>query len=212
METKTRILQAAVELFELHGVRGASIRDICSKAEANIAAVNYYFGGKDALYAEVIRSVFAQTFELEPMPDSSQTPETSKEQHLCNWIDWYIRRQFNARTMKFMNFVRLEIADPTAMLQEIIDTVINPIFTELRTLVINILPEGSPESLIDFHCDQVNGPILKRMLLEPMNSRMPSSSSEIDINATIELTQRSAMAALKASGAIINDQWQCNCC
>ncbi len=212
METKTRILQAAIELFELHGVRGASIRDICSKAEANIAAVNYYFGGKDALYAEVIRSVFAQTFELEPMPESSQSPETSKEQHLCNWIDWYIRRQCDARTKKFMNFVRLEIADPTPMLQEIIDTVINPIFNELQKIVSNILPEGSSDSLIDFHCNQVNGPILKRMLLEPMNSRMSTSSSDIDINATIELTQRTAMAGLKASGANVDDQWECNCC
>jgi AcrR family transcriptional regulator len=212
MDTKTRILQAAIELFELHGVRGASIRDICSKADANIAAVNYYFGGKDALYTEVIRSVFTQTFDLEPMPDGTVACEGGKEEQLCNWIDWYIRRQFDERTAKFMNFVRLEIADPTPMLKEITDMVISPIFDELQRLIAGIMPEGSSQNLIDFHCDQVNGPILKRMLLEPMNNLMPSSRSDFDINETVEWTQRSVMAALKASGAQISPQYQCNSC
>ena len=211
MDTKTRILQAAVDLFELHGVRGASIRDICSKADANIAAVNYYFGGKDALYAEVIRSVFSQTFDLDPMPDSSLPSDGGDAQHLCNWIDWYIRRQHDERTAKFMNFVRLEIADPTSMLQEILDTVITPIFVELQKLISAILPQGSSQELIDFHCDQVNGPILKRMLLEPMNNLVsPETKSTIDLDQTIEWTQRTVIASLKASGAEVSDEWQCN--
>lgn len=50
-----RLLDAAEELFSEHGFEGTSVRDIAASADCNIAAVNYYFGGKDKLYIEVWR-------------------------------------------------------------------------------------------------------------------------------------------------------------
>ena len=54
-ETRTRILDAAEELFMLHGFEGTSMRQLTAKAEANLAAVNYHFGSKDALIEAVFR-------------------------------------------------------------------------------------------------------------------------------------------------------------
>ena len=54
-ETRTRILDAAEELFMLHGFEGASMRLLTAKAGANLAAVNYHFGSKDALIEAVFR-------------------------------------------------------------------------------------------------------------------------------------------------------------
>lgn len=48
-DTKTRILDAAEELFVEVGYDGMSLRQITSAAEVNLAAVNYHFGGKDPL-------------------------------------------------------------------------------------------------------------------------------------------------------------------
>src|SRR3972149_5670493 len=48
-ETRTRILDAAEELFMQHGFEGTSMRLLTSKAGVNLAAVNYHFGSKDAL-------------------------------------------------------------------------------------------------------------------------------------------------------------------
>lgn len=53
--TRQRLLAAAAEIFAEHGFAGASVRDICARAEANVAAVNYHFGGKEQLFAEVLR-------------------------------------------------------------------------------------------------------------------------------------------------------------
>ncbi len=53
--TKDRILTAAEELFALHGFAGTSLRQVTSKADVNIAAVNYHFGSKDNLVNEVFR-------------------------------------------------------------------------------------------------------------------------------------------------------------
>src|SRR6185503_14337540 len=48
-ETRTRILDAAEELFMQHGFEGTSMRTLTGKASVNLAAVNYHFGSKDAL-------------------------------------------------------------------------------------------------------------------------------------------------------------------
>jgi len=53
-QTRTRLLEAAREVFAAHGFQGATVREICRRAEANVAAVNYHFGSKDELLAEAL--------------------------------------------------------------------------------------------------------------------------------------------------------------
>ena len=53
--TCDRILAAAVTCFAKDGYTHTSVRDITKKANCNLAAVNYHYGGKDKLYIEVIR-------------------------------------------------------------------------------------------------------------------------------------------------------------
>ena len=50
-----RLLDAAERLFAEKGFAATSIRDITVAARCNVAAVNYHFGGKDALYLETFR-------------------------------------------------------------------------------------------------------------------------------------------------------------
>lgn len=52
--TRYSLLDAAERLFALHGVDRASVRDITTQAGANLASVNYHFGGKEALLREVL--------------------------------------------------------------------------------------------------------------------------------------------------------------
>ena len=54
-ETRTRILDAAEELFMQHGFEGTSMRLLTTKAGVNLAAVNYHFGSKDALIEALFR-------------------------------------------------------------------------------------------------------------------------------------------------------------
>jgi len=54
-ETRTRILDAAEELFMQHGFGATSMRLLTAKAGVNLAAVNYHFGSKDALIEAVFR-------------------------------------------------------------------------------------------------------------------------------------------------------------
>ena len=53
--TKDRILHAAEELFALQGFATTSLRQVTSRADVNIAAVNYHFGSKENLVNELFR-------------------------------------------------------------------------------------------------------------------------------------------------------------
>jgi len=52
--TRSRLLEAAGREFAEKGFEGATVRGISDRAEANLAAVNYYFGGKEALYERAV--------------------------------------------------------------------------------------------------------------------------------------------------------------
>lgn len=57
-DTATRILEVSELLFVEHGFEATSLRMITQQAEVNLAAVNYHFGSKDALF----ESVFMRRF------------------------------------------------------------------------------------------------------------------------------------------------------
>ncbi len=54
LDTKTRILDAAERVFSQDGFDAASLRGITAAAHVNLAAVNYHFQTKEALFAAVI--------------------------------------------------------------------------------------------------------------------------------------------------------------
>ncbi len=52
-QTRTAILAAAERLYADRGFGDVTLRDIVSEANVNLAAVNYHFGSKDELIAEL---------------------------------------------------------------------------------------------------------------------------------------------------------------
>lgn len=59
--TRQRILAAAEHLFLTHGYEATSMRAITTTANVNLAAVNYHFGSKEELFAQIL------TTRLDPM-------------------------------------------------------------------------------------------------------------------------------------------------
>lgn len=58
-KTRKTIVETAESLFAERGIRASSVRDIARLARVNLAAINYHFGGKDAL----VVAVFTQYIE-----------------------------------------------------------------------------------------------------------------------------------------------------
>jgi len=59
-ETADRLQVEARRLFAELGYRGASVRAITRAAQANLGAITYHFGSKDALYRVVLESIFGE--------------------------------------------------------------------------------------------------------------------------------------------------------
>jgi AcrR family transcriptional regulator len=55
VQTQQRILDAAQSLFAESGFNDTSLRQITTKAEVNLASVNYHFGSKKELIQAVLQ-------------------------------------------------------------------------------------------------------------------------------------------------------------
>lgn len=64
-EARLRVLAAAVDEFARHGFANARIRSIVEAAHVNVAAANYYFGGKDGLYRATVMSLAVRMAPLD---------------------------------------------------------------------------------------------------------------------------------------------------
>jgi AcrR family transcriptional regulator len=63
-DTKEQILRAAERLFASLGYQAASLRAITAEAGVNLAAVNYHFGSKEALFEEALEHRLAPINKL----------------------------------------------------------------------------------------------------------------------------------------------------
>lgn len=59
-ETRERLIAAALDAFGRYGFEGTSTREIARRADANLAAIVYHFGSKEALHLAVAEHVVAQ--------------------------------------------------------------------------------------------------------------------------------------------------------
>ena len=81
-ETRRQLLEAAGAVFAEVGFRDATVREICKRAGANVAAVNYHFGDKETLYLEVLRYTHARA--LEKYPPLLDLPPDARRQLLAS--------------------------------------------------------------------------------------------------------------------------------
>jgi len=74
-----RLLRAAIRIFAAKGYAKASTREICQAAGANVAAIHYYFGGKQGLYQAVLAKPVQDVVSLIPCAADDQTMPTMEE-------------------------------------------------------------------------------------------------------------------------------------
>jgi len=63
--TRQQLIEAAGQVFADKGFDRATGKEICRRAGANAAAINYHFGGVEELYAAVVWEAHSRLFTLE---------------------------------------------------------------------------------------------------------------------------------------------------
>jgi TetR/AcrR family transcriptional regulator, regulator of cefoperazone and chloramphenicol sensitivity len=142
-ETRRQLLEAAGEVFAGIGFRNATVREICRRAGANVAAVNYHFGDKETLYAEVLRDSQQKAFEKYP-PLLGVAADAPPEEKLRAFIRSFLLRIFDSGSItRFGRIMSREMVEPTGALDLLLEVRIRPMADQLRGLVAEILAPRS---------------------------------------------------------------------
>jgi len=125
-ETRDRLLAVASRLFAERGFYDVTVRDICQKAEANVAAVNYHFaGGKLGLYEQVLRNaigIMQATTEEIRVAGENQPPERQLEAA----IRIFLTRVATTRSKWIHQLMLREVSNPTPSFDLVLNEVIKP--------------------------------------------------------------------------------------
>jgi len=138
--TRQLLLEAAGEVFAERGFKAASVREICQRAGANVAAVNYHFGDKETLYAEVLKYALRCAREQYP-PTFGLRKGATVEQRLQAFVHSFLLRIFDgARSSWHGRLMSHEMLEPTGALEGTVKSEIRPMFEELQEIIRDLLP------------------------------------------------------------------------
>lgn len=155
--TKQKLLEVAGEVFAEKGFRDATVRDICEKAGANVASVNYHFGDKEKLYAEVFKYVH----EVDCLCHRDIFPEdqTAEEQLHC-YISSILKKMLLPGKFSWKGtLMAREMADPSPVLNEIVEFWIRPMSDQLKAIIAKIIDKPENSDAVFFASNSVFGQI-----------------------------------------------------
>ncbi|TAN83650.1 MAG: DUF1956 domain-containing protein [Gallionella sp.] len=179
-QTRARLLDAAREAFSQNGFQGATVREICRRAEANVAAVNYHFGSKDGLLAEALN--FGP---LKAMQQANAEANGCPEMRLRLFIrDFMLMLLDEKNPSSQCRIMARELADPTPALDKIVREAIAPLHKFLGRLVREIAGDQVGETELRRCVHSILGQCLfyrhSHPVLQRLYSKLRYDSKEIE--------------------------------
>ena len=134
-ETRRQLLEAGGHVFAEVGFRNATVREICNRAGANIAAVNYHFGDKKTLYIAVLKESYRLAVEKYP-PHLGLADQATPEQRLHAFVLSFLLRIFTeGRHSRYGRLMAREMIEPTGALDSLMKDEIHPRADTLNDIV-----------------------------------------------------------------------------
>jgi AcrR family transcriptional regulator len=160
-DAKRRLINSSIAIFARHGYEGASTRMLASAANVNLAAIPYYFGGKEGLYHAVVRSIveYGKTMifpELEKVVKRLETGNPSRKEvleMLERLIGNYVNLATNDDIPHIAPIMFQEQLHPTGAFQIFYDDLLkyeHKVCTDLVAKLLK-LPKNSNEATIHAH-------------------------------------------------------------
>ncbi len=150
-DTRARLLKAAVEVFSERGYEESTIREICTRAGANVALIHYHFGDKLELYTEVLR--FSMSCGSPPPPVN--IPLMDPEQALRFVVGAMVERVLQIGDQADLRYRLMlhEFAHPSTATARVVQEVMRPMYDRLREIVgaILALPPDHEKTRLSVH-------------------------------------------------------------
>jgi len=145
--TRENILFVAEKLFAEREYEAVTSKEICEQANVNIAAVNYYFGGKMTLYQEVLANAQSQSI-LKNILDDFHAPDLTAEEKLETFFKNAVATA-NSKEIRKIKIILRELVSlsPTTCNGSTPYTNLREIKQNISEIIHHIsnLPMGSPE-------------------------------------------------------------------
>ena len=138
---------SATEVFADVGYRAATLREICRRGHANIAAVNYHFRDKEQLYMAVLeQAVLAAGEGLTQVAPQRALPPEEKLRH---FIQHLFRSLLGAdRPVQLLRLIAHEMVEPTPALGLAVEKAARPLNDILAAIVAELLGSAAEPTLV----------------------------------------------------------------
>lgn len=141
-ETRDRLIDAAGEVFAENGFKGATVRDICARAGANVAAVNYHFRDKEGLYTACLSHWVHRALEQYP-PLLDVPQDAPADERLAAFVHSFLLRLLDdSRHAWHGKLMSREMFEPTAALDRMVQEIVRPLSQMLGGIVRELLGPG----------------------------------------------------------------------
>jgi len=199
LETRQRLLEAAGEVFAERGFRSATVRDICRSANANVAAIHYHFGDKEALYLALLKSCADDVLKRYP-PTLGLSESATAEEKLHAFVRSFLFRITDkGRPAWHGRLMAREMAEPTSALNSLVDEVYRPLVERLEGIIGELTGGHTDNEAVLLCTRSVLGQCLYYFHARPVIQRMaPQQQFEpADIEQLAAHITRFSLAALK---------------
>lgn len=170
--TRERLLETAGRVFAEKGFRATTVREICDRAGANIAAINYHFGGKRKLYAEVLSSIFGYIMGKYP-PDLGQEQAHTPEERLFAFVRSFLLRMLDPGTPAWhRRLIAREMGQPSPAMRNAIQKGIRKGHRLLNEILSELLGHKAGAECVDLCIASIVGQCLFYMHGRHMVARM----------------------------------------
>lgn len=180
LETRQQLLQAAGEVFAEHGYANATSKEICARANANVAAVNYHFGGKDGLYAAVLEDAHARLISLDALAAAAQSPidpRVKLKMFIGRIVAEISKRGAESWELRVLS---REVLSQSAMMDRMVDNQIVPKARLFRGIVADIMQLPADHPAVSRSIVNIMGPCL--LLLISSRSIQKKALPYLDLN------------------------------
>jgi AcrR family transcriptional regulator len=144
-DTEKRLLESAGQIFADKGFKDTTVREICQHADANIAAVNYYFRDKERLYRAALHNAFQCRIDQMALPEwPAGTPAPEK---LRDFIHTILARMLEEHKFPWqMQLLMRELCQPSSAGEDLVREFIRPMAELLWRILRELLPKKVSEA------------------------------------------------------------------
>jgi AcrR family transcriptional regulator len=166
-QTRQQLLEVAGRVFADRGYMNATSKEICELANANIAAVNYHFGGKDGLYAAVLEEAHARLLSIDIVTEIAQSKASGPDKLrmlLRKIIGEVAKRDTGAWAMRVLS---REFMAPTSLVDGMFRNQVIPKSKLVTGMIGDILGVPATHPAVSRSLVNIMGPCLMLLITDP---------------------------------------------